>query len=179
MMPLRSTLAVLLLLGGSAGLAGAQPPGVDADAKTADAKTKARDAAESWLALTDDDAFEESWARAAVLLQQRIERKAWVKRAERLRDTVQTLSSRTLALTRYRDSLRCVSTERTGAFSDCTPTDGPFVLLKYHSSFATGRYEELLLTVRRDTTWKVAGYQVTPFRTATDRPAIPSPDSLR
>jgi hypothetical protein len=118
----------------------------------AEAKKAAREAAASWLALVDDDQFGESWDAAAGVLQQRIRREEWVRQARQLRDTTKALTTRRLATTQYRDSLRRA------------PADGPFVLLKYRSTFAAGRFEELLLTVRQDKAWTVAGYQVTPLR---------------
>jgi len=125
------------------------------------AKQQAQGAAESWLTFVDNDEFEASWDAAAPLLQKRIKREAWVQKARQLRDTVQAPSARTLALIQFRDSLQRA------------PGGGPFVLLKYRSTFEGGRFEELLLTVRQDTTWKVTGYQVTPLRS----PKAPSPPS--
>jgi len=125
--------------------------------------TNARNAAQSWLALVDGDQFGTSWDEAAVLLQNRTKRAAWIQNAERLRDSVQTVSARTLTRTQYRDTLQRAS------------SDGPFVLLKYRSTFPVGRFEELVLTVRQDTTWKVAGYQVTPIPTDTSAAPLRSP----
>lgn len=116
------------------------------------AERRAKSAAQSWLSLVDYGAFGESWDEAALLLQKQIERAEWIEKTERLRDSVKTLSSRFLTQTQYRDSLRQ------------PPVDGPFVLFKYRSTIEPGRVEELLLTVRQDTIWKVAGYQVTPLR---------------
>jgi hypothetical protein len=141
--------AFLLLAGGAA----AQPAGE----RTA-AKQKARGAAESWLALVDENRFAESWEAAAGLLQKRIRREEWVQKARRLRDSVKVLSARRLSMVRYRNSLRRA------------PDDGPFVLLKYRSTFAAGHFEELLLAVQRDETWKVTGYQVTPLRSPRSSP---------
>ena len=130
--------------------------GAPASAQTTDAhaaaKQQAQGAAASWLALVDNDEFEAGWDAAASLLQKRIKRETWVQKARRLRDTVQALSTRALERTQFRASLQRASDE------------GPFVLLKYRSTFEGGRFEELLLTVRQDTTWKVTGYQVTPLR---------------
>lgn len=139
----------------------AQPGG-----EHAAAKRQAQTAAEAWLTLVDDDKFAASWDSAAALFRERVERDGWVQRGQQLRDTVQAPSTRTLATTQYRDSLQRAS------------GSGPFVILKYRSSFGAGRFEELLLTVREDTTWKVTGYQVTPLRPPGGRSA-PSPDSSR
>jgi hypothetical protein len=129
------------------------------------AKQQAQRAAASWLALVDNDEFEASWDAAAPLLQKRIERESWVQKARRLRDTVQAPSTRTLEMTQFRASLQRA------------PGGGPFVLLKYRSTFEGGRFEELLLTVRQDATWKVTGYQVTPLRPPIGGTTAPAPDS--
>ena len=131
------------------------------------AKQQAQGAAESWLTFVDNDEFEASWDAAAPLLQKRIKREAWVQKARQLRDTVQAPSARTLALIQFRDSLQRA------------PGGGPFVLLKYRSTFEGGRFEELLLTVRQDTTWKVTGYQVTPLRSPKAPSPLSAPDSPR
>lgn len=121
------------------------------------AKKKAQAAAQSWLDRTDATEFGASWDASAALLQERIERADWIRKAKALRDTVKAVSDRTLATTQYRDSLRRA------------PGHGPFVLLKYRTMFEGGRFDELLLTVREDETWKVAGYQVTPHRRPSGR----------
>jgi hypothetical protein len=152
--PVRFLTALLLLAPLVAAPAAAQP-----EDEHAAAKTKARTAAQSWLDRVDASEFGASWDAAATLLQKRIARADWVQKAEALRDTVETISGRTLARAQYRNSI------------SRAPGDGPFVLLKYRSTFEAGRFDELLLTVREDETWKVAGYQVTPLR----RPSPPSP----
>lgn len=129
------------------------------------AKEKAKGAAQSWLARVDADEFEASWEEASPLLQRRTERADWVQRAEQLRDTIKTVTDRTLTTTRYRDSLRRA------------PRPGPAVLLNYRSTFEAGRVDELVVTVRADTTWKVAGYQVTPLRKASPRSTASSDSS--
>lgn len=129
------------------------------------AKEKAKTAAQSWLARVDADEFEASWEEASPLLQRRIERADWIRSAEQLRDTIKTVSDRTLTATRYRDSLQRA------------PRPGPAVLLKYRSTFEAGPVDELIVTVRADTTWKVAGYQVTPLRRASLRSTASSDSS--
>lgn len=144
----------------------AAPISAQSGGEHAAAKQQARAAAEAWLTLVDDDKFAASWDSAAALFRERVERDEWVQRGRQLRDTVQAPSTRTLATTQYRDSLQQAS------------GSGPFVILKYRSSFGTGRFEELVLTVRQDTTWKVTGYQVTPLRPPGGR-STPSSDSSR
>jgi len=163
-MPFRRLSAVILACGLLVA-ACAAPTTAQSGGEHATAKKKARAAAQSWLDRTDATEFGASWDAAAALLQNRIERADWVQTAEALRDTVKAVSDRTLAMTQYRDSLRSA------------PDHGPFVLLKYRSTFEAGRFDELLLTVREDTTWKVAGYQVTPLRRPPARPSAPAPSN--
>jgi hypothetical protein len=150
-MPFRSLL-VFVLACGLLVVARAAPVAAQSEGKHASAKKEARGAAQSWLDRVDANEFGVSWDEAAALLQKRISRESWIQTAERLRDTVKAVSDRSLATTQYRDSLQRA------------PSEGPFVLLKYRSTFEAGRVDELLLTVREDTTWKVVGYQVTPLR---------------
>lgn len=123
------------------------------------ATEKARAAARTWLALVDEDAYQECWDTASPLFREEIEAEEWAQRVERLRDSVAAPGSRTLVATQYRDALQ---RSRRG---------GPFVLLKYRSGGKTGRLEELVVTVLEDTTWKVAGYQVMPLPSRSPHPS--------
>lgn len=116
------------------------------------AKKTARSAAESWLAKVDDEDFEENWEAGAELFRTHTDRAAWLKAADAASDTRGSLSSRSLVMTQFRRSVDGA----TGA--------GPFVLLKYRSVFEAGSYQEMVLTVKEDDTWRVAGYQVTPLQ---------------
>jgi len=163
-LPIRTSVPPLVgfvLLLSLAGPVAAQPGGASTEATE-----RAQAAAQSWLDRFNADDFDASWEAAATLLQQRIEQAGWVEKAEQLRDTLKTVSSRTLTATRYRATLPGTSKE------------GPFVLFAYRSTYETGPVNEVLVTVREDTTWKVTGYRLTPrleapFRTPT------VPDSSR
>lgn len=111
---------------------------------------KARAMAESWLETTDDGRFDESWDVADSTLQARISRDDWVDQGRRARNRLDTMRSRTLTHTAYRDSMARV------------PGADPVVLLQYATTFDRGDMLEALVTTRRDTTWKVAGYRVVP-----------------
>ncbi len=144
-------LVVLMFTGTGLSIAQSEEP-------HADAKQAAQDAAESWLALTDADAFDESWDEASSLLQERISLEEWARKGERLRDSIQAPSSRSLTAAEYRTSL-------------ARAPGGPFVILKYRSTFEDGQFEELILVVREEEAWKVAGYQVTPLPGTASRSA--------
>lgn len=141
----------LLLLTGSLLVMAAPVYGQSGEDEAA-AEEAAQTAAESWLALIDAEEYGKSWDAAGSLLQTRIAREEWVEKVTHLKERVQNLSDRGLELREYRDSIRHA------------PRDGPFVLLKYHSAFDTGRYEELILTYPEEEEWTVGGYQVTPLR---------------
>lgn len=131
------------------------------------AEEAAQTAAESWLALIDADDYGKSWDAAGSLLQTRIPREEWVEKVTNLKEQVQDLSDRALELREYRDSIRHA------------PRDGPFVLLKFHSAFDTGRYEELILTYPEQGEWTVGGYQVTPLRDSSAYGPGQNPDASR
>jgi hypothetical protein len=132
-------------------LAGSAPAQAQTDTHT-DEKRAARAAASEWLTMIEERDFEESWEDAAVLFRDRIDRSAWTESGTRMADSVGTPRARTLTDTRYLDSIRRVAAE------------GPFVALRYRSTFASGRFEELLLLAREDDEWKVAGYRVRPLQ---------------
>lgn len=141
------------------------PGRAQSDEAHAAAKRAAQTAAQSWLENIDDDDFDESWEEASGLLQKQIEREKWIEEGRRLRKRVEGLSGRTRTMVQYRDSIQHA------------PSDGPFVILKYRSTFEDGCFEELLLTVREDDTWKVAGYQVAPLDNADAGTSPPEDDS--
>ena len=120
------------------------------------ATTAARAAAERWLSLTDDGRFDESWQAADSTLQARISRELWIDQGRRVRSRLDTVRSRLLTKTEYRDSTSFV------------PGNQPVVLLQYTTTFDRGKTLEAVVTTKRDTIWKVAGYRVV---------AAPPPDT--
>lgn len=140
-----SIVAALVLVPLFSGPAGAQPTGASHES----AKQGARAAAASWLALIDDGDFDDSWEAAASAFQARVPQEAWEDEGSRLRDSIQTGANRTVTMVKYRDSLRQAG-------------DGPFVILKYRSSVGEAVIQETVVTTRDNTSWKVAGYQLTP-----------------
>lgn len=159
---IRVRLALLLLF---LACVTASPARAQSATPHAGAKQAAQTAAQSWLEMIDDDDYDESWDEASALLQKQIEREKWIQEGRELRKTVKTLSGRTRTMVQYRDSIQHA------------PSDGPFVILKYRSTSEEGRFEELLLTVREDDTWKVAGYQVTPLDDGERGAPLPEDDS--
>jgi hypothetical protein len=136
--------------------------GLPAHAQSPDVPGAAQSAAQEWLDHLEDRDFEDSWEAAAPPFRDRIERDAWVQKSTRLADSLGGPLQRTLTSAQIQDSLRH------------TAVDGPFALLKYRSRFSAGHYEELLLLMRQDDAWTVAGYEVTPLQTP-DPPMPPLP----
>lgn len=117
----------------------------------AEAKKQARKVAEQWLQLTDAGQFGKSWDEAASMMQDQIEREQWQKRSSKVHKQLGNLQQRQFAQAQYRDSLQTPQQET---------LQGPFVILMYQSQFdQAGRIIEQLITVKRDGTWKVAGYR--------------------
>lgn len=119
---------------------------------------QARTAAESWLTLTDAGRFDESWDAADSTLQKSISRENWIDQGRRSRNRLDTMRSRKLARSVYRDS------------TDLFPGQRPVVTFQYTTEFDRGKTLEAVVTAKRDTAWKVAGYRVVP---------APSPDTAR
>ena len=116
------------------------------------AKQAAQTAAEDWLALIGDGAFEESWAAADSTLRAGISQEDWADQGIRARHQLDTLRARRLTRAQYRDS----TTQLGGGH--------PVVTLQYASEYAKGRAREAVITTKRDTAWTVAGYRVVSAR---------------
>lgn len=140
-----SIFAVLVLVSPFTGPVGAQPTA----SSHASAKEAARAAAASWLEEIDNGNFDDAWEAAASVFQARVSEDAWEEEGRRLRDSVQTGTNRTATMVKYRDALRQAE-------------DGPVVILKYRSALGETIIQETVVTIRENTSWKVAGYQVTP-----------------
>jgi hypothetical protein len=128
--------------------------------RRARAKEQAQSVASSWLALTDAGEFGKSWDAAAPSLQNSISREAWVERGTQARSALDSLQSRSLTRTLYRDSTRRLANER------------PVVALQYRSEFKGRSVLEAVIAAKAGPDWKVAGYRIVPAGRAL-------PDSVR
>jgi len=132
-------------------------------AARARATESAHATAEDWLSLTDAGAFGQSWDEADSTLQATIGREDWIDQGRRARSRFDSLRSRRLLKTQYRDAAALL------------PGGRPVVLLQYASTFGGGPVLEAVITTYRDTTWTVAGYRVVPA--PSDSTVVPA-DSL-
>lgn len=138
--------------------ASAQDVSADEADEHAAAKEMAREAAEQWLELADAGKFGESWDQGAAMMQDQISREAWMEQGNQAKSEVEALQSRQFSRAQYR------------ALLQQAPREGPFVLLEYRSEFESGPFNEVILTVKEEDAWKVAGYQVAPVQ----QPVSPS-----
>lgn len=111
---------------------------------------KGRQTAEEWLSLTDAGHFERSWEMADSTLKKNVSREFWIDQGRRTRNRLDTMRSRELTQSTYRDS-----TER-------LPGSTPVVTLQYATEFDRGKTLEAVVATKRDTAWTVAGYRVVP-----------------
>lgn len=130
---------------------------VSADEHAA-AKELARKAAEQWLELADAGKFGESWDEGAAMMQEQISREGWTEKGTEAKSEIDSLLSRQFSRAQYRTSLQQA------------PREGPFVLLEYRSEFEGGPFNEVILTVKEENAWKVAGYQVAPVQQSHSAP---------
>lgn len=114
----------------------------------------ARAAAQQWLQHVDSGAWSTAWNDAAPLLREDMTAEQWESRGAQARRILGPLRSRRLIRAQQRDSVRQAS------------RSGPFVLLRYRSTFRAGLYVETILTARTDDAWTVASYEVAPIAAA-------------
>lgn len=153
--PLGSLLLVVVVLSLTACSAGAQDPvPVASDTLTA-AEQSARAAAQNWLGHVDAGAWDAAWDATAPGLRDTVTQEEWREQRTPTREALGAARSRRLVEVTARDSLRQV------------PGAGPFVFLRYHSTFGPALYVETVLVEDTGDAWQVAGYKVGPVA---DRP---------
>lgn len=112
------------------------------------AEQSARAAAQDWLGHLDAGAWEAAWDATAPGLRDTLAQEQWRTQRTESRAALGPARSRRLVQTIARDSLRQA------------PDAGPFVLLRYHSTFGPELYVERVLVEDTGDAWQVAGYEV-------------------
>ena len=114
-----------------------------------DAETVAVRAAESWLALVDKGAYEQSWDEAAAYFKGAIAKDNWQSALSAARAPLGDPISRQLKSATYATSLP-------GA------PDGEYVVIQYGTSFTKKRSSVETITPMKDPdgTWRVSGYYI-------------------
>jgi hypothetical protein len=123
--------------------------GAQAEDEPAEAKAEAAAvaAAESWLALVDNDQYAESWDAAAGYLQRAVGKDDFVKALAAARTPLGKVLSRKLKSKEYRTSLP-------GA------PDGQYVVLQFETSLANKKsaVETVTPMLDKNNTWRISGY---------------------
>lgn len=134
----------LLVLAAAFGLLAVNSP-ADTQAKIDDA----RQAAEAWLALVDQQDYGRSWDEAAGLFQRAVTKPQWIKALDASRKPLGEVKTRELAGAQF-------ATELPGA------PDGEYVVLQFRTSFANKKSAVETITPMLDTggVWRVSGYYI-------------------
>jgi hypothetical protein len=114
----------------------------------APAEEEASATGQKWLALLDDQKYEESWNQAGSMFRDEVKQDQWVAVLKRLREPMGPQISRTTARVDFVKTLR-------GA------PDGDYAIIHFTTSFQnkSGVTERLTL-VKEDGRWQVAAYAI-------------------
>jgi predicted SnoaL-like aldol condensation-catalyzing enzyme len=112
-----------------------------------DAENQALAAAQSWLALTDDGKYAESWDAAADYLKNAVTKDDFVKSLTAVRKPLGALKTREVKSKEYKTSLP-------GA------PDGQYVVIQFTTELENKKstVETITPKLEKDGTWKVSGY---------------------
>jgi len=103
---------------------------------------------QKWLALLDDQKYEESWTQASAMFRSEVTQERWLAALKQSRAPLGSVDSRTTARVDFTKSLR-------GA------PDGDYAIIHYTTGFKnkTGVTERLTL-VKEDGKWQAAAYAI-------------------
>jgi hypothetical protein len=114
----------------------------------APAEEEASTTGQKWLALVDDQKYEESWKQAGSMFRDEVKQEQWVVSLKRFRDPLGPLVSRTSSRVEFAKSLR-------GA------PDGDYAIIHYTTAFKSkSDVTERLTLVKEDGRWQVAAYAI-------------------
>jgi Protein of unknown function (DUF4019) len=122
---------------------------LSASAANEEAIAKAKEAAQSWLALADSGNGAKSWQSAASLFKAGVPQDKWEQAFAATRAPLGALKGRTLSSATYSRTLP-------GA------PDGEYVVIQYSSQFANkaSAVETVTPMREKDGSWKVSGYYI-------------------
>jgi hypothetical protein len=122
------------------------------DAPTAEQSEKAeaaKQAAEDWLVYVDESEYTKSYEEASEMLQEQVTSERWAQGLLGVESQAGALNERTLQGARYTTQLP-------------NAPEGEYVVVQYVSDFAKTQAQEVVLMMRENDAWKVAGYFVRP-----------------
>jgi Protein of unknown function (DUF4019) len=112
------------------------------------AEEEASATGQKWLALLDDQKYEESWKQAGSLFRDEVNQDQWVAALKRSRQPMGPLISRTTARVDFVKSLR-------GA------PDGDYAIIHFTTSFKNkSNVTERLTLAKEDGRWQVSAYAI-------------------
>jgi len=141
---IRRTIISILVL--TAMCAGEMMP---AQADEQAAVEQAKNAAEAWLKLVDEEKYRESWEQASTFFKDHITADGWEQMVGPTRKPLGATVSRSFKLAKY-------STSLPGA------PDGEYVVIQYDTSFANKKaaVETITPMLDKDGQWRVSGYYI-------------------
>jgi hypothetical protein len=112
------------------------------------AEDEASTAGQKWLALLDDQKYEESWQQAASMFRDQVKQEQWVVSLKRFRDPLGPLVSRTSSRVDFAKTLR-------GA------PDADYAIIHFTTTFKNkSDVTERLTLVKEDGKWQAAAYAI-------------------
>jgi hypothetical protein len=109
---------------------------------------EASSSGQKWLALLDDQKYEESWTQAGTLFRSEVSQEQWTASLKRFRDPMGAMVSRASARIDFAKTLR-------GA------PDGDYAIIHFTTTFKNKTdVTERLTLVKEDGRWQVAAYAI-------------------
>ncbi len=108
---------------------------------------EASTAGQIWLALLDDQKYEESWNQAGSMFRDQVPQQQWTDALKKSREPLGPLVSRTASRVQLTTSLR-------GA------PDGEYAIIHFTTSLRNKSITERLTLVKEDGRWRVAAYAI-------------------
>ena len=113
-----------------------------------DAEEEASTSGQKWLALLDDQKYEESWKQAGSLFRSEVTQEQWIASLERFRNPLGSMISRASSRIDFAKTLR-------GA------PDGDYAIIHFTTSFKNKNdVTERLTLMKEDGRWQVAAYAI-------------------
>lgn len=112
----------------------------------------AKQVAQEWLALFDDENYEKTWAEASSFFKSKIGKEQWamrIQQTKKRRPVLDSLQSRSLVAARHTTSLP-------------NAPDGQYVVVQYRATYAQEEWIETVTLKKDPDAWRVAGYVTKP-----------------
>ncbi len=104
-------------------------------------------AGQKWLALVDEQKYEESWNQASSMFRREVTQERWLAALKRFREPLGALVSRTPSRVEFSKFLR-------GA------PEGDYAIIHFTTSFTSRSATERLTLVKEDGRWQTAAYGI-------------------